>query len=134
MAVRSTFLKASVALLATVSVRATPFTLQSRGTIASDEIVGFPQTVPSGTVGDVYLAYAPYLKVVNGCVPFPAVDAEGDTKSVSLFMNERRNVLMQHSAGLKPTGASDGGCSSNTGQVYVRGTTYGDYYALMYAW
>lgn len=51
-----------------------------RGIIASDEIVGFPQTVPSGTTGDVYLAYQPYLYVVNGCVPFPGVDAEGDTK------------------------------------------------------
>lgn len=38
------------------------------------------------------------------------------------------------SAGLAPTGASDGDCSSSTGQIYVRGTTSGDYYALMYAW
>ena len=55
-------------------------TLERRGTIASDEIVGFPQTVPNNITGEVYLAYQPYLKVVNGCVPFPAVDAEGDTK------------------------------------------------------
>lgn len=54
--------------------------LSRRGTIGSDEIVGFDQTVPSGTTGEVYLAYQPYLYVVNGCVPFPAVDAEGDTK------------------------------------------------------
>lgn len=79
MAVLSTLL---VGLVATVAVNATPFlpTLQSRGTIGSDDIVGFPQTVPSGTVGDVYLAYQPFLDVVNGCVPFPAVDAAGDTK------------------------------------------------------
>ncbi|KAJ5727039.1 npp1 domain-containing protein [Penicillium malachiteum] len=96
---------------------ATASPLTSRGTIASDEIVGFPQTVPSGTTGEVYLAYQPYLYVVNGCVPFPAVDAEGDTN-----------------AGLATTGASDGDCSSSTGQIYVRGSTYGDYYALMYAW
>jgi hypothetical protein len=38
-----------------------------------------------------------------------------------------------YSAGLAPTGATNGDCSSSTGQVYVRGTTYGDYYALMYA-
>lgn len=55
-------------------------TFDRRGTIASDEIVGFAETVPSGTTGDVYLAYKPYLYVVNGCVPFPGVDAEGDTK------------------------------------------------------
>ena len=84
MVVLSTFFKASVGLFATASVTATPLSLQSRGTIASDEIVGFAQTVPSGTVGDVYLAYKPYLYVVNGCVPFPAVDAEGNTKYVTL--------------------------------------------------
>ena len=38
--------------------------LSRRGTIASDEIVGFDQTVPSGTTSDVYLAYQPYLYVV----------------------------------------------------------------------
>jgi hypothetical protein len=42
--------------------------------------VGFSQTVPSGTTGEVYLAYQPDLYVVNGCVPFPAVDASGNTK------------------------------------------------------
>ena len=51
-----------------------------RGTIASDEIVGFPQTVPDNATGQLYLKYKPFLKVVNGCVPFPAVDAEGNTK------------------------------------------------------
>ncbi|KAJ5378215.1 npp1 domain-containing protein [Penicillium cataractarum] len=91
--------------------------LDRRGTIASDEIVGFAQTVPSGTTGDVYLAYQPDLYVVNGCVPFPAVDADGNTN-----------------AGLATTGASDGDCSSSTGQIYVRGATSGDYYGLMYAW
>jgi Necrosis inducing protein (NPP1) len=38
-----------------------------------------------------------------------------------------------NSAGLNPTGATNGDCSSSTGQIYVRGTTYGDYYALMYS-
>lgn len=55
-----------------------------RGTIASDQIVGFPQTVPSGTIGAVYKAYQPDLFVANGCVPFPGVDASGNTKSVLL--------------------------------------------------
>jgi hypothetical protein len=78
MAVLSRFLQLTLALLATAT--ATP--IERRGTIASDEIVGFAQTVPSGTVGSVYLAYKPYLYVYNGCVPFPAVDAAGDTKYV----------------------------------------------------
>lgn len=54
--------------------------IDRRGTIGSDDIVGFEQTVPSGTTGEVYLAYQPDLYVVNGCVPFPAVDADGNTK------------------------------------------------------
>lgn len=54
--------------------------LSPRGTVGSDEIVGFSQAVPSGSLGEVYLAYQPHLYVVNGCVPFPAVDANGNTK------------------------------------------------------
>lgn len=54
-----------------------------RASIDHDAVVGFDQTVPSGTTGEVYLAYQPDLYVVNGCVPFPAVDAEGNTKYVS---------------------------------------------------
>lgn len=54
--------------------------LSPRGTIGSDDIVGFSQAVPPGNFGDVYLAYQPHLYVVNGCVPFPAVDANGNTK------------------------------------------------------
>lgn len=71
---------AAVGLAATTS--AVP--LEPRGTVASDELVGFSQTVPSGSTGSLYLAYQPLLKVVNGCVPFPAVDSAGNTKSVFL--------------------------------------------------
>lgn len=53
--------------------------IQRRAVIAHDAVVGFSQTVPSGTVGQLYLKYKPYLKVENGCVPFPAVDASGNT-------------------------------------------------------
>lgn len=56
--------------------------IQRRAVIAHDAVVGFSQTVPSGTVGQLYLKYKPYLKVENGCVPFPAVDASGNTGSV----------------------------------------------------
>ncbi|EED23782.1 NPP1 domain protein, putative [Talaromyces stipitatus ATCC 10500] len=115
------FRRTSLALLAASVASASPLletsTLVARGTIDSDKVVGFPQTVPSGITGEVYLAYKPYLKVVNGCVPFPAVDAEGNTN-----------------AGLKPTGASDGQCSSSTGQVYSRAASYNGNYAVMYSW
>ncbi|KAH8785125.1 putative NPP1 domain protein [Diaporthe sp. PMI_573] len=110
------FLRSLVSLVAAAAaVSASP--VERRAPIDSDKVVGFAETVPSGTTGSVYLAYKPYLKVVNGCVPFPAVDAAGNTN-----------------AGLNPTGASNGQCSSSTGQVYVRGTTSNGYYGLMYSW
>ncbi|CAG8297389.1 unnamed protein product [Penicillium salamii] len=107
----------SLAALAVLPVSATPHALSRRGTVDSDKLVGLPQTLPSGATGDLYLAYQPHLKVVNGCVPFPAVDADGNTN-----------------AGLNPTGSSNGGCSSSTGQIYVRSGASGDHYAVMYSW
>lgn len=70
----------SFGLLAALATASPLELLSRRGTVASDDIVGFPETVPSGITGEVYLAYKPYLHVVNGCVPFPSVDAEGDTR------------------------------------------------------
>lgn len=47
--------------------------------IDHDAVVGFAEAVPDSSEGDLMLAYKPYLKVFNGCVPFPAVDADGNT-------------------------------------------------------
>ncbi|KAL1646386.1 hypothetical protein SLS58_003346 [Diplodia intermedia] len=91
--------------------------VEKRAVIAHDAVVGFAETVPTGTLGELYLKYKPYLYVVNGCVPFPAVDADGNT-----------------SGGLATTGDSSGGCDSSTGQVYARATTYNGAFAIMYAW
>lgn len=88
-----------------------------RSDIASDEVVGFATTVADGTEGDLMLQWQPYLYVVDGCVPFPAVDADGNT-----------------SGGLAPTGSSNGDCSSSTGQIYARAGTYNNTYAIMYSW
>ncbi|KAK1958574.1 necrosis inducing protein [Colletotrichum sublineola] len=102
-------------LAAAATVMAAP--IERRAVIGHDAVVGFPETVPSGIVGSLYLKYKPYLKVVNGCVPFPAVNAAGDT-----------------SGGLKPSGSSNGGCSSSTGQVYARGGSYNGRYGIMYSY
>jgi len=83
MAVLSTLFSVFLATVAVnVSATPTPTHLQERGTISNADIVGFAQTVPDDTEGTLYLAYQPYLYVVNGCVPFPGVDAAGDTKYV----------------------------------------------------
>ncbi|KAI3326113.1 NPP1-domain-containing protein [Xylariaceae sp. AK1471] len=86
--------------------------LEARAVIAHDAVVGFAQSASA-----LALKYKPWLKVVNGCVPFPAVDAAGNT-----------------GGGLAPSGNPDGGCSSSTGQVYTRSAQYGSYYAIMYSW
>ncbi|KAL3456834.1 NPP1-domain-containing protein [Aspergillus heterothallicus] len=83
--------------------------LTSRAVIDHDAVVGFPETVPDSTLGQLYLAYQPYLYVESGCVPFPAVDAEGNT-----------------SGGLSPTGSASGDCASNTGQIYARSSMADD--------
>ncbi|PIL33810.1 hypothetical protein GSI_04435 [Ganoderma sinense ZZ0214-1] len=88
-----------------------------RAVLPHDEIVGFPETVPDTRVGQLYLKYKPHLYVANGCVPFPAVDAEGNT-----------------SGGLEPTGDPSGDCSSSTGQVYARAESFNNAFALMYSW
>ncbi|KAH6652907.1 npp1 domain-containing protein [Truncatella angustata] len=91
--------------------------LESRAVINHDAVVGFAQAVPSGSLGAALLKFKPYLYIVNGCVPFPAVDSAGNT-----------------GGGLATSGSSNGGCSSSTGQVYARAVQYGNYYALMYSW
>ncbi|KAH6652756.1 necrosis inducing protein [Truncatella angustata] len=91
--------------------------LLRRGTVGNDDIVGLPQTVPSTTAGTLYLKYKPFLYRLNGCVPYPAVDASGNT-------NE----------GLSPTGDPAGDCTSSTGQIYTRSESANGAFAIMYAW
>lgn len=54
--------------------------IEKRSDIDSDAVVGFDTTVPATTEGTLMEKWWPYLKVVDGCVPFPAVDAQGDTR------------------------------------------------------
>jgi hypothetical protein len=102
-------------LVACLGVNAAP--LERRVPINHDAVVGFTQTAPSGPVENAFLQFKPWLVVNGGCVPFPAVDASGNT-----------------GAGLKPSGGASSGCSQSTGQVYVRGGYQGSRFAIMYAW
>lgn len=48
--------------------------------LAHDKIQAFPETVPDDLTGRLYKRYKPSLHVIHGCTPYPAVDAEGNTK------------------------------------------------------
>ncbi|KAJ9620458.1 hypothetical protein H2203_007664 [Taxawa tesnikishii (nom. ined.)] len=111
-------LRSLLALLSTTASLVAASPVQKRTTVIDhDAVVGFAQTVPSGTEGTLYLKYKPHLYVTNGCVPYPAVDAAGDV-----------------SGGLAPTGGTNSDCSSSTGQIYARAASYGGNYAIIYAW
>ncbi|KAF1817396.1 NPP1-domain-containing protein [Eremomyces bilateralis CBS 781.70] len=102
-------------LVAANAVCAWPF--QRRAVLGHDQIVGFPQTVPSGTAGELYLKFQPWLEVYSGCVPFAAVDADGNT-----------------SGGLAKTGKPNERCGNNIGQVYARIGTHNGQSGIMYSW
>lgn len=83
----------SIGLMVSTFANASP--VEKRAVIAHDAVVGFPETVPSTTAGKLYLAYKPHLKVVNGCVPFPAVDASGNTGFVSISIPFPISILIR---------------------------------------
>ncbi|KAK8048753.1 hypothetical protein PG994_010483 [Apiospora phragmitis] len=91
--------------------------VQQRDPIGNGDIVGLPESVPEGTAGELYLKYKPYLLRDSGCVPYPAVDAQGNT-------NE----------GLEPKGSPSADCLASTGQIYSRAATVNGSHAIMYAW
>lgn len=80
--------------------------------IDHDKVRGFPDS------NSAFLkTFQPYLKVIEGCVPFPAVDAAGNV-----------------SGGLEPSGMENGDCSRNLGQIYVRAGEYNGQCGVMYSW
>ncbi|KAG1710563.1 hypothetical protein DVH05_013289 [Phytophthora capsici] len=94
---------------------------ENEPTIAYDKVVPFPMAQPSeSTVTEkAAIKFRPKLKVVNGCHPYPAVNAAG-----------------QVSNGLEvadPTGAACKGSKLGT-QVYGRSAWFGRVWAIMYAW
>jgi hypothetical protein len=70
-------------LVAVVVVNGSP--LERRGTRPTDQIVGLAEAVTTDNTGILYETYQPYLDVLNGCVPFPAVDINGNTKYESFL-------------------------------------------------
>lgn len=47
--------------------------------IGHDQVVGFAEVTPTTTTQIAAKLFQPTLKVSTGCVPYPAVDAEGNT-------------------------------------------------------
>ncbi|KUF89367.1 hypothetical protein AM588_10002207 [Phytophthora nicotianae] len=90
-------------------------------TIAYDQVEPFEMAQPSdATVTEkAAIKFRPKLHVVNGCHPYPAVNAAG-----------------QVSKGLQKADATDAECSgSKLGtQVYGRSAWFGRVWAIMYAW
>ena len=55
-------------------------TLQPRDEIPHDSVEPIPQAIRFGPARKLIKQYQPFLKVVDGCVPFPAVDVDGNTR------------------------------------------------------
>ena len=78
---------ALVAFLALAAQTTLASPLTPRGTIPHDQVQPFPEAVTAGVSGQLYLRHKPYLRVDSGCVPFPAVDKNGNTRSVCNSMH-----------------------------------------------
>ncbi|RVG83631.1 NPP1 family protein [Sinorhizobium meliloti] len=89
-----------------------PMPARAAEVIDHDKVEGFPEKI-SGFLE----TFQPFLMVYRGCVPFPAVDADGNV-----------------SGGLEPSGAMNGHCSRSIGQVYVRAEFYRGRCGIMYSW
>ncbi|CAI5721492.1 hypothetical protein KXD40_004673 [Peronospora effusa] len=87
--------------------------------IGHNKIKPLPQPIPVTISEMIAVKFKPMLRVSNGCHPYPAVNAEGET-----------------SAGLKTTGSSDGNCKGSQwgSQVYGRSTLFRKHWVIVYAW
>ncbi|KAE9026648.1 hypothetical protein PR003_g11205 [Phytophthora rubi] len=104
-------------LLLTVIVSAT-LSFVGAGIINHDEVQPFPQPEPVTESEKTAVKFKPSLIIQDGCHPYPAVNAAGET-----------------SGGLKGTGKLDAGKGSALGsQVYGRAVWHKDLWAIMYAW
>ncbi|TYZ67363.1 hypothetical protein PybrP1_010466 [[Pythium] brassicae (nom. inval.)] len=107
-------------LLYTLAVAAlASFAAVNSAVISHDAVVPFAQPAATTTEQKLGVKFKPQINISNGCHPYPAVDAAGNT-----------------SGGLKPSGSQSAGCkgSGHGTQVYGRAVAYNGVYALMYSW
>ncbi|KAE9306664.1 hypothetical protein PF008_g21410 [Phytophthora fragariae] len=87
--------------------------------IGHDKMQPFAQPEPVIVSEKAAIKFKPNLQIHDGCHPYPAVNAAGET-----------------SGGLKGTGDPDGDCKGSPlgSQVYGRASWYKDLWAIMYVW
>ncbi|KAE8998121.1 hypothetical protein PF005_g13660 [Phytophthora fragariae] len=91
-----------------------------RGVIINhDKVQPFAQPAPVTVSEKAAIKFKPSLYIINGCHPYPAVNAAGET-----------------SGGLKASGKPNGDCKGSGlgSQVYGRAAWHKDLWAIMYAW
>ncbi|CEG48336.1 NLP-like protein [Plasmopara halstedii] len=88
-------------------------------TMRHDKVVPFKQPKPVTVAEHAAVKFKPQINIVNGCHPYPAVNATGEI-----------------SGGLKASGSSDAGCKGSEygSQVYGRSTWHRGLWAIMYSW
>ncbi|KAI9982239.1 hypothetical protein PInf_008134 [Phytophthora infestans] len=99
---------------------AAALTVAHADVISHDAVIPFAQpTTTTTTEQKAGIKFKPQIHISNGCHPYPAVDADGNT-----------------SGGLNPTGSSSAGCkgSGYGSQIYGRVATYNGVFAIMYSW
>ncbi|EGZ16296.1 necrosis inducing-like protein NPP1 type [Phytophthora sojae] len=106
-------------LRAIAAVTAASLISVEAGVIGHDQVVPFPQSAATSAANIAALKFKLQIFINNGCHPYPAVNAAGDT-----------------SGGLKPSGSVNAGCkgSGYGSQVYGRSTLYNNKHAIMYSW
>ncbi|EGZ21082.1 necrosis inducing-like protein NPP1 type [Phytophthora sojae] len=89
------------------------------GSINHDQVRPFAQPKPATVSEKAAVKFNPQIHITNGCHPYPAVNAAGET-----------------SGGLQTNGAPSAGCKGSGwgSQVYGRSTWYKGRWAIMYSW
>ncbi|KAJ8550377.1 hypothetical protein ON010_g10694 [Phytophthora cinnamomi] len=102
-----------------ITITASALSVVVAGRIGHDKVQPFAQPEPTTISEKAAVKFKPSLQIVDGCHPYPAVNAAGETNG-----------------GLKGTGERDGDCKGSPlgSQVYGRSVWFKDLWAIMYAW
>ncbi|KAG6618985.1 necrosis inducing-like protein NPP1 type [Phytophthora cinnamomi] len=102
-----------------ITITAATLSVVVGDSISHDKVQPFAQPEPTTISEKAAVKFKPSLQIVDGCHPYPAVNAAGET-----------------SGGLKKTGEPDGDCKGSPlgSQVYGRSVWFKDLWAIMYAW